>query len=239
MAWSLAPSLTRCREEANRLAPLRSKASDGTVGDAAHSARTSDHNPDARGIVHALDLTHDPAHFDVHAYVDRLRRAKDERVKYLISNGRIAGPGSRGGGWEWKPYTGANDHRKHAHISIWSTVAAETATWPWWPPATPPKPQPATPPASGVRLIESMEVDVIVKVHEVTVATDANGNGWEKVAYPRTRIIGYTGPGVRPDADGRYVTGEVGFADEDGGTIVSVTEWAPGQSAVVTVAVVN
>lgn len=139
MAWELAPSLARCREEANRLAPHRSKASDGTIGDAAHSARTSDHNVGARDRVHALDLTNDPTHgFDAHARVEALRVAQDRRVKYVISNKRIA---SFDKGWAWRPYTGANPHDKHAHISIHSTVAAETDTRPWWPAVTPaPKP---------------------------------------------------------------------------------------------------
>lgn len=234
MAWELAPSLVRCREEANRIAPARSKASDGTIGDAAHQSRTSDHNVGARNRVHALDLTHDPAGgFDAHAHAERLRQAQDKRVKYIISRSRICGPGSSGGGWAWKPYTGTNPHDKHAHISIHSTVAAETDTRPWWPAAD--KPFPPQP----VRRIDSLEVDMVVNVFEVGITTDGNGAGWEKVPYPRNRIIGFTGPGLRPDADGRYLTGEVGFADEDGGTIVSVTEWQPGANAVVTLSIVN
>ena len=59
MAWRLARSLETLRAQINALSPNRSKASDGTIGDAAHSARTSDHNPDGGGVVRALDLTHD------------------------------------------------------------------------------------------------------------------------------------------------------------------------------------
>lgn len=138
MAWELAPSLTRCREEANRIAPLRSKVSDGTIGDPRHAARVSAHNPGARDRVHALDLTHDPAGgFDVHARVETLRRNQDRRLRLLISNGRIA---SADKGWTWRPYTGTNPHTKHAHIEILSTVAAETDTRPWWPTVAPPAP---------------------------------------------------------------------------------------------------
>lgn len=141
MPWHLAPSLAACRDEANRIAPNRSKVSDGTIGDAAHSARTSDHNPGARDRVHALDLTHDPAGgFDAHTHAERLRAAQDRRVKYLISNGRWAGPGAPGGGWHWRPYLGSNPHMRHIHISIHSTVAAETDTRPWWPLADKPFP---------------------------------------------------------------------------------------------------
>lgn len=146
---SLAPSLARCREEANRLAPLRSKASDGWLGDAAHAARASDHNPGARDLVHALDLTYDREHFDVHAYLERLRVGQDRRVKYLISNRRIAGASTKGG-WRWQIYTGANPHEAHGHISIWSTVAAETDTRPWWPKTT--TPEPTTPKEAMARV---------------------------------------------------------------------------------------
>ena len=66
--WRLAPSLIAFEQEANRLAPRRSQASDGSIGDAAHRARVSDHNPDG-GWVHGLDLTHDPrGGFDAHAH---------------------------------------------------------------------------------------------------------------------------------------------------------------------------
>jgi hypothetical protein len=40
--------------------PERSKESDGSIGNAEHSARQSDHNPDQFGIVRAIDITNDP-----------------------------------------------------------------------------------------------------------------------------------------------------------------------------------
>lgn len=104
------------------------------------------------------------------------------------------------------------------------------------------QPTPATPvviPPQPVRRIDSLEIDVVVNVYEVVFTTDQNGSGWDKVPYPRNRIIGYTGPGIRPDADGRYQTGEVGFAEEDGGTVVSLTKWAPASPAVVTLTILN
>ncbi len=42
--------------------PNRDKSSDGTIGDPAHQARNSDHNPNAYGVVTAINITNDPAH---------------------------------------------------------------------------------------------------------------------------------------------------------------------------------
>lgn len=95
----------------------------------------------------------------------------------------------------------------------------------------------ATPPR--LQRIDSLEVDVVINTFTLAVTTDNEGRGWDKVPFPRSRIIGYTAPGIRPGVDGRYVTGEVGFADEDSGTVVSLTEWEPNSHAVVTLSVVN
>ena len=59
-AWRAAHSLTTLLAQVNKAHPGRSKKSDGVIGDKAHAATASDHNPVA-GVVHALDLTNDPA----------------------------------------------------------------------------------------------------------------------------------------------------------------------------------
>jgi hypothetical protein len=130
--WKLAPALIVMLQEANRIAPKRRRDSDGTIGDTRHQLATSDHNPDSDGMVCALDLGHDPENgWDAHAMVETLRRRRDPRIKYIISNGRIAGPGKSGkGGWEWHPYTGANPHGHHVHVSV--TKAGCHDTSPWW-----------------------------------------------------------------------------------------------------------
>lgn len=112
----LAVSLVTLRAEANALAPKRSKASDGWIGDAAHRARASRHNPNSSGVVTALDLTHDPAHgFDAHAVAERVRRDPHPELAYVISRGRFAG---RSTGWRWHVYTGSNSHTAHAHFGV-------------------------------------------------------------------------------------------------------------------------
>jgi hypothetical protein len=124
MSWRLARGLGRLRDQANAKAPNRGKSSDGTIGDRAHASRASDHNPRG-GIVHALDLTHDPGRgMDVHALANRLLASRDPRIKYIISNRRI---GSAKGGWAWRRYTGSNPHSKHMHISINNNPHADNA----------------------------------------------------------------------------------------------------------------
>lgn len=119
MTWRLAKSLTRLREQVNAKWPERSKQSDGTKGDDAHASRTSDHNPNKNGDVTALDLTHDPAHgFNSYKFADWLMIARDSRIKYVISNSRIASGSDGPQPWVWRKYTGANKHDHHVHISV-------------------------------------------------------------------------------------------------------------------------
>lgn len=128
MSWKLAPSLETLRKQVNALAPHRSKASDGTIGDTAHSARTSDHNLDKAGIVRAIDFTNDPAGgCDAQKLADMLVAAKDPRIKYIISRGKIvSGSGQKQPAWKWRPYSGSNKHDKHVHISVKAGAAGAT-----------------------------------------------------------------------------------------------------------------
>lgn len=130
MAWRLARGLEKLRSQVNAKWPGRSKESDGSVGDVSHSARASDHNP-SNGIVHAIDITHDPkGGFDSYAFADMLLAKQDKRLKYVISNRRIgSGPAGPAPG-VWRKYTGANPHDHHCHISIVSGDLADyTRDW--------------------------------------------------------------------------------------------------------------
>jgi len=110
MSWRLAKSLETLRTQVNAVAPKRNKASDGTLGDTAHSKVKSEHNPNSKGVVTAMDITHDPKNgADMNLLAQDL--IKDKRTWYVIFNKRI---------WEagkWQAYYGANDHSKHLHIS--------------------------------------------------------------------------------------------------------------------------
>lgn len=131
MTWYLALSLQAFRNEVDKAYPLRSRASDGTIGDAAHASRTSDHNPKSDGkggeVVDALDLTHDPAHgFDAHGWARKIAARRDPRVKYLISMSEIWTPAAG-----WHPYQGTNHHDKHMHTSVQPTGFGRTSTSSW------------------------------------------------------------------------------------------------------------
>jgi hypothetical protein len=100
----------------------RDRSSDGWIGNLAHSFNRSDHNPDATGIVRAIDIDRDlsgKAKPDLMPYLaDQIRLAAkrgDKRISYIIFNGRIA---SSRMGWRWRKYSGINPHTKHCHISF-------------------------------------------------------------------------------------------------------------------------
>ena len=132
--WRVAKSLLALREQVNARHPNRSKASNGTIGDAAHASRSSDHNPWVRdggtGVVTAMDITHDPAHgCDANAIAEALRTGGDARLKYIIWNRQISNPSIQGGAW--RPYTGKNPHNHHVHLSVKPEKANYDSTAPW------------------------------------------------------------------------------------------------------------
>ena len=119
--WRVAESLQRLLEQVNQIAPDRSKASDGAIGDPRHQSRESDHNPwvvDGNiGVVTARDITHNPRNgCDAQKIADSLAASRDPRVKYIIWNRQICN--SQIAPWTWRKYSGKNPHTKHIHISV-------------------------------------------------------------------------------------------------------------------------
>lgn len=99
----------------------RDRKSDGWIADARHIAnRKSDHIPDIKGIVRAIDID---ANLNAHpeeayAVVEKLRKlAKrgDKRIKYIIYDRKIA---SSILNWKWRKYKGPNPHVSHFHVSF-------------------------------------------------------------------------------------------------------------------------
>jgi hypothetical protein len=119
------------REQIDDDYPDRDRKSDGWVADARHVAKgNSDHIPDARGIVRALDID---ANLNAHpeetyALVEKIRKCAkrgDKRIKYIIYDGKIMSPIL---GWKRRKYKGANPHRSHFHISF-TTLGDNDGKW--------------------------------------------------------------------------------------------------------------
>lgn len=131
MAWYLAPALEQLRRDIKERWPNRDYSTDGALGDASHSARPSDHNPDysAGGIVRAIDVDDDgwPA-IEVQDYIlARCKSGAERRLNYLIHNRRIY---SASRGFAGVAYTGVNAHESHIHFSLrHDSSNASTASW--------------------------------------------------------------------------------------------------------------
>lgn len=129
MSWRLANSLIQLRKQVNEAFTERDKSSDGSIGDTAHSNRKSDHNPNAAGVVTAIDIDRDfnDGH-DGRELVSALVAGQDPRVKYIIFERQITVPGDI---TRWKPYHGANAHNHHIHISVSANAKLYDDATPW------------------------------------------------------------------------------------------------------------
>lgn len=221
------PSIKAAFAQANAIWPNRNKASDGSIGDSAHASRPSDHNPDARGIVHAFDLTHDPAKGpDCGVLAEHLRQrhydGRETRVKYVIFNRRIWNPSLDR---LWRPYKGANPHEKHMHVSILANVRVEADVSPWWVVVN--KPDPVLAP-----IAHRHEADMATTYDVMSDPLDAQGNGQHFTQYPFSKLMGADACAyVRPYADGTYSPkGATVHPVEDAGKVlIVITDGVPNQ----------
>ena len=123
MKYKLCKAGIQLREQFDDSYPSRDRTSDGWIGDTRHSARASDHNPDAEGIVRAIDIDRDlfgkkkPDLMPDLADQIRLFAKSDpsKRIAYIIFAGKIASPRM---GWRFRKYDGINAHDHHCHISF-------------------------------------------------------------------------------------------------------------------------
>lgn len=131
MGWRVSRGLDQLLAQINGACPGRSKASDGSIGDAAHQGTKSDHNPDSEGVVRARDFTQDPAHgADMGIVSEALRQSRDPRIAYVIFNRRIFS--STVSPWVWRNYTGTSDpHTNHMHVSTVASDSIADSTRPW------------------------------------------------------------------------------------------------------------
>lgn len=123
----LAPSLVRLRAEIDARWPGRSKISDGWIGNAAHQATVSDHNPDAHGCVRAIDVT--SSGIQPLQLLAVVKADPAGRARYVIWDRHIY---QAKFGWVKRPYTGASPHTEHVHVSILQTAGAADNTSDWF-----------------------------------------------------------------------------------------------------------
>jgi hypothetical protein len=147
MRWKVAPAIRQLQQQLDAAFPERLKP-DGTIGDAAHSARTSDHNPDQDRIVCAVDVKRLSDEIDSDSLARALVASRDPRIKYVISRGRMwsSYPTRNHPAWAERSYSGPNPHNDHGHLSVtqdgknsssqWQCVAALAA-----PPSQPEQPE--------------------------------------------------------------------------------------------------
>jgi hypothetical protein len=126
------------RDQVNKRWANRDKRSDGWIGDSAHQARPSDHNPDRNGWVHAIDLDHDffgpnrgsgEAEKFANELIKLARDGKDRgRLKYVVYNNRIASGTHRNQYWTWR--RGNWGHTQHIHVSFTSKAQTDGSDFP-------------------------------------------------------------------------------------------------------------
>ena len=190
---TLAQSLVNLRNEVNARWPNRSKASDGWIGDVKHQATTSDHNPDSRGIVHAIDIT--ASGVEMAAIIAALK--KHPSVNYFIHKGQIW---ERSRGFVPRKYTGPDPHLHHIHISILHGVAAENNATPWLAQQAPvaAKPTPAPAKYNLTRMLKKGSQGADVKELQKKVGATADGIFGPKthnavVAYQKSKKLAADG----------------------------------------------
>ena len=125
------------RNQVNKRWPRRDKRSDGWIGDKAHAGRQSDHNPDARGLVHALDIDADLDPKDPGA-AQRLANQivayaasgipGANRIKYVVFNDQIASGTYANSMWKWRG--SGYGHTHHIHVSFSTKGENNAQTYP-------------------------------------------------------------------------------------------------------------
>jgi hypothetical protein len=193
--WVVDRGLIRLRDQVNEAAPNRSKASDGFIGDPAHQATESDHNPEHPPPagnpdyeVDAGDLTHDPAHgADMGVVSESIRVSKDPRVSYVIFNRRIFSGPDGPQPWVWRIYSGTSPHTEHMHVSVRDVTHDQTQDWKI---------------GLGMTDIPADIPNLVRAIHKVVTSTDTKPAAW-KVELDEIKAMVTaleTGTGLDPEA---------------------------------------
>lgn len=120
-----AASLKRLKAALDARWPNRDRGLDGWIGDEAHQARTSDHNPDrTTGVVRARDIDKD----GIHVPTVLASAMSHPSTNYVIFNRKIYRYADQF--WQ-RSYDGSNPHTGHLHVSIKRNKLAETNVKLW------------------------------------------------------------------------------------------------------------
>lgn len=107
--------------------PNRPRVNDGWIGDEAHQARRSDHNPNSRDTVDAIDVdaTQPPApKTPIHVPTVIASMIMHPSTHYIIHKRRIMDADDN---FHPHIYNGSNPHNTHIHHSIRQTATAENS----------------------------------------------------------------------------------------------------------------
>ena len=125
MTWKPVDAIPVLFAQINERWPSRDKRTDGVIGDYLHQARVSDHNPDKKGWVHAMDidkdLRGDPS--DMDTFMDQLleyartKQPGSDRLKNIVYKDKVASGTYANEFWVWR-YDASLDHFDHGHISF-------------------------------------------------------------------------------------------------------------------------
>jgi hypothetical protein len=124
VTWKPVAGIVTLKSQVDKRWPTRDHASDGIKGDSDHTTRESDHNPDSKGLVHAIDFDEDlrGSKNDNRWLADqliayaRMRRAGSTRFKNIVYENQVASGTYANHYWTWR--NGSYGHEHHIHISF-------------------------------------------------------------------------------------------------------------------------
>lgn len=137
-SWTLTKGMANLLAQIDAAFPDRDHTSDGTIGDTAHQAEKSGHNPDrtanaeykdgdALNEVRAIDTDSDfrAAPATAQQVVDHIRTLPgvSSVLRYMIYNRKIYRASN---GWKPEAYTGPSAHTEHIHFSGAYTQASDS-----------------------------------------------------------------------------------------------------------------
>lgn len=129
------------RSQIDKRFPGRDRRSDGWIGDAEHASRKSHHNPNSKGIVHALDIDENmgkrgkwrkgrTARVLANQLVKYAASTAPgaQRIKYVVYENQIASPTYDKTWWRFRG--SGYGHTAHIHISFTALADMDGSIFP-------------------------------------------------------------------------------------------------------------